>query len=147
MIAAVRPHVWDFPLFLHVFGAIVLFGATFATAGLSFAVWRHPNMPALSRSAFWALLGGAVPAWIVMRGGAAWIYSKEHSVGLGNPSWIGVGYGVADAGAVILLLALGFAFWWQRSKKPVAGRVVAGLTTLYAVLLAVAWLAMSGKWG
>lgn len=147
MIAAVRPHAWDFPLFLHVFGAILLFGATLATAGLSFAGWRHPGMPALSRSAFWALLGGAVPAWVLMRAGAAWIYSKEGFTGNSDPSWIGVGFGVADGGAVILLLATGFAFWWQRSQKPIAGRVVVGLATLYAVLLAVAWLAMSGKWG
>jgi len=30
---------------------------------------------------------------------------------------------------------------------PLAGRIVAGLSSAYLVLLAVAWLAMSGKWG
>ena len=46
----------------------------------------------------------------------------------------------------MLLAAIGTAYWWVRSGKPVAGRVVAGLASLYLVLLAVAWLAMSGKW-
>jgi hypothetical protein len=29
----------------------------------------------------------------------------------------------------------------------VPGRIVAGLSSIYLVLLGVAWLAMSGKWG
>jgi hypothetical protein len=82
-----------------------------------------------------------------MRGAAAWIYSKEGFSGDNDPTWIGVGFAVADLGLLVLLLTLGFAFWWQRSGKPIAARVVAGLSSLYAVLLAIAWLAMSGKWG
>jgi hypothetical protein len=149
MIAMLRPHSWDFPLFLHVFGAIVLFGTTLATATLSIAGWRHPAVRALSRSSFWALLGGAVPAWILMRAGAQWTYSREKSsfFANGDPTWIGIGFTVADLGALILLVTTGFAYWWQRSQKPVAGRVVAGLASIYLVLLVVAWLAMSGKWG
>jgi hypothetical protein len=149
VIAMLRPHSWDFPLFLHVFGAMVLFGATLATATLSLAGWRLPGVRALSRSSFWALLGAAIPAWIIMRIGAQWTYSKEKSSFFtnGDPTWIGIGFAVADIGALILLVATGFAFWWQRSQKPIAGRIVAGLAVLYVVLLAVAWLAMSGKWG
>jgi hypothetical protein len=147
MIAAVRPHAWDLPLFLHVLGATLLFGATFATAGISIASWRHPAVPALARSAFWTLLAVAIPAWVLMRGGAAWIYNKEGFSGDNDPTWIGIGFIVAEPGLLLLLISLGFAFWWQRTGKPVAGRVVAGLSTLYALLLAVAWLAMSGKWG
>jgi hypothetical protein len=149
MIAMLRPHAWDFPLFLHVFGAMLLFGATLATATLSLTSWRLPGVAALSRSTFWALLGAAIPAWVLMRVGAAWTYSKEKHdfFGAGDPTWIGIGFGVADAGLIILLIATGLAFWWQRSQKPVAGRIVSGLALLYIVLLAVAWLAMSGKWG
>ncbi len=147
MIAAIRPHSFDFPLLLHVFGAIMLFGTTLATAALSLTSWRLPGVVAVvSRSAFWALLAGAIPAWVLMRTGAAWIYSKEGFSGHDDPTWIGVGYLVADPGVVILLLATGFAFWWQRSNKPVAGRIVSGLSSLLLVLLTVAWLAMSGKW-
>jgi len=146
MIATLRPHAWDFPLFLHVLGATLLFGATFATSALSIASWRRPAVPALARSTFWTLLTVSIPAWALMRGGAAWIYSKEGFSG-GDPTWIGIGFAAAEPGLLLLLLALGFAFWWQRSGRPVAGRIVAGLSTLYALLLAVAWLAMSGKWG
>lgn len=144
-----RPHGWDFPLFLHVFGAIVLFGSTLAAASLAIAGWRLPGVRALPRSSFWAVLGAAIPAWIVMRIGAQWTYSKEKDSFFsgGDPTWIGFGFAIADLGALILLLTAGFAFWWQRSRKPVAGRVVAILASLYVVLLAVAWLAMSGKWG
>jgi hypothetical protein len=146
VIAAVRPHAWDFPLFLHVFGAMVLFGAMLATATLSLVSWRLPGVAALSRSAFWALLAVAIPAWVLMRGGGQWMYSKEGFTGHDDPAWLGIGYLVADVGLLILLLATGFAFWWMRSGKPVAGRIVSGLATLYLLSLAVAWLAMSGKW-
>ena len=47
----------------------------------------------------------------------------------------------------VLLLTTGFAFWWKRSGKVVASRLVTGFAGLYTVLLVVAWLAMSGKWG
>ena len=88
------------------------------------------------------------PDGVVMRVGAQWAYSKEHhQLFEKDPTWIGVGFIVADLGALILLLATGFAFWWQRSQKAVAGRVVSGLAVLYLILLVVAWLAMSGKWG
>jgi hypothetical protein len=145
VIAILRPHSWDFPLFLHVFGAMVLFGAILATTTLSIVGWR---VPTVARSTFWALLAAAIPAWIVMRIGAQWAYSKEHhQLFEEDPSWIGIGFIVADLGALILLLATGFAFWWQRSQKTVAARVVSSLAVLYLILLAVAWLAMSGKWG
>ena len=148
MIAILRPHSWDFPLFLHVFGAMVLFGAVLATTTLSLVGWRLPDVPAVSRSTFWALLAVAIPAWIVMRVGAQWTYSKEHhQLFEQDPTWIGIGLGVADAGLVILLITTALAFWWQRSQKPVAGRIVSGFALLYAILLAIAWLAMSGKWG
>ena len=46
----------------------------------------------------------------------------------------------------MLVATIAVAYWWQRSRKPVAGRIVAVLSTLYLLALAVAWLAMSGKW-
>jgi hypothetical protein len=145
MIAMLRPHAWDFPLFLHVLGAMVLFGATLATAGLALA---GPRVPRLARSAFWTLLAAAIPAWVVMRVGAQWIYSKEHNtIFSSDPTWIGIGFGVADVGLLILIVATGAAFWWQRSGKVAAARVVGGLSLIYLALLVVAWLAMSGKWG
>ena len=93
------------------------------------------------------LLIVAIPAWIVMRVGAEWIYANEFgSSSANNPTWVGIGFVVADAGLLVLLVTSGFAFWWNRAGTQLAGRLVGGLTGLYLVLLAVAWLAMSGKW-
>jgi hypothetical protein len=63
------------------------------------------------------------------------------------PTWITIGQGVADGGLLLLLVSAGCSYWWVRSGKPLAGRIVAGLSAVYLVLLAIAWLAMSGKWG
>lgn len=144
MIAFSRPF-W--PLFLHVLGAMTLFGAILAAAITSTVSWRQPGAAILRRATFWALVA-AIPAYIVFRGAAQWIYSDEKDIyGGKDPTWIGIGFAVSDAGLLLLLLTIGCAFWWRRSGKPVAGRIVAGLSGVYLVLLAVAWLAMSGKWG
>jgi hypothetical protein len=146
MIAAIRPDSWNLPLFLHVLGAMLLFGATLSATILSVVGWRRSTTPVLARATFLTLLAAAIPSWVLMRGGAAWIYSKENFSGNNDPTWIGIGFAAAEPGLLILLIATGLAYWWQRSRKPVAGRIVAGLSSVYLVLLAIAWLAMSGKW-
>ena len=133
------------PLFLHVFGAIALFGAVLAATLLAAAAWRRPGA-GLARATFLTLLVVALPAWVLMRAGAEWIYSDEGFSGKSDPSWISIGMGVADAGLVLLLVATGLAFWWSRSGRAIAGRIVAGLSGIYLALLCVAWLAMSAKW-
>jgi hypothetical protein len=144
VIAYSRPFL---PLFLHVLGAMTLVGAILAVLVLTVAAWRHPEVAALRRAAFWTLLVVAIPAWIVMRVGAEWIYSKEFGSSSGNdPTWVGIGLIVADAGLLVLLATSGVAFWWKRAGTQLAGRLVGGLAGVYLVLLAVAWLGMSGKW-
>jgi hypothetical protein len=133
------------PLFLHVFGAMSLFGATATAALLAWAAWRRP-VPVLARSTFWSLLLVALPAWVLMRADGQWIYSNEGFSGDNDPSWLGIGFTVADIGLIVLLVSTGLAYWWQRSGNAVAARAVAGLTTLYLAALVVAWLAMSAKW-
>jgi hypothetical protein len=144
VIASSRPFL---PLFLHVLGAMTLVGAVLATVIVSLAAWRRPDVQILRRAPFWALLTVAVPAYVLMRGGAQWIYSKEGWSGHNDPTWLGLGRGVADMGLLLLLVTLGVAYWWTRSGKAIAGRIVAALSSVYLVLLGVAWLAMSGKWG
>ncbi len=134
------------PLFLHVLGAMALFGSILATVILSVVAWRKPGLAFLRRATFWALVSG-IPAYVVLRIGAQWIYSNEGFSGHDDPAWIGIGFAVSDAGLLLLLAAIGCAAWWQRAGTRLAGRIVAGLASLYLVLLAVAWLAMSGKWG
>jgi hypothetical protein len=144
VIAFSRPF-W--PLFLHVLGAMTLVGAVLAVVIVSYVAWRRSDLAILARTAFWALVLVGIPSYVVMRVGAQWIYSKEGYSGNGDPTWIGIGLGAADFGLLLLIVTTALAFWWKRSAKPLAGRIVAGLSTVYLVLLAVAWLAMSGKWG
>jgi hypothetical protein len=144
VIAFSRPF-W--PLFLHVLGAMTLVGALLAVVLVSAVAWRRPDLAVLRRAAWSGLIVVALPAYLVMRLAGQWIYSKEGFSGDNDPTWLGIGFGVGDLGLLLLLVTIGVAFWWRRGAKPVAGRIVAVLSSLYLVLLAVAWLAMSGKWG
>jgi hypothetical protein len=144
VIAFSRPF-W--PLFLHVLGAMTLFGAILTAAITSIVAWRRPELTFLQKATFRALLA-AVPAFVVFRVAAQVIYSDEKDVfGGQDPTWIGIGLGVSDAGVLLLLASIGFAYWWTRGGKPIAGRIVAALASVYLVLLGVAWFAMSAKWG
>ena len=91
MFAIVRPDSWNLPLFVHVAGAMLLVAAVVVvlavTAG---ALRRGDDAAVLMRLAFRALLLGVLPAWLVMRVGAQWVASEE---AVGDPSWIGIGYG------------------------------------------------------
>jgi multisubunit Na+/H+ antiporter MnhB subunit len=147
MLAAVRPGSWNFPLFLHVLGAMLLVGATASVMVIAWAGWpSRPQRGVLARAAFWTMLVFALPAWLLMRVAAEWVYSKEPYNGDDDPGWLGTGFLVADIGLIVLLVTTGLAFWW--SRRPDGGwqgRVVAVLASVYLALLAVAWWAMSAK--
>lgn len=146
MLAVLRPHSWNLPLFLHVVGAIALFGSTAALAILAWAGTRRPERALLARAAFRTLVFVVLPAWVLTRAGAAWIESKEDIPG--DPGWLGVGFMVTEPGLLLLLVATGLAYRWKRrAGAGWQGRVVAILSTLYLIALAVAWWAMSAKPG
>jgi NADH:ubiquinone oxidoreductase subunit 6 (subunit J) len=143
MLAIVRPDSWNFPLFLHVLGAIVLVGATAATCLLAAGSQRSPW---LRRVAFRTLVFVVVPAWLLMRVAGQWIDSKEDISG--DPTWLGIGFIVGDLGLVILLVTIGLGWWSvRRPDRAWPGKAVAGLAGLYLVALLVAMFAMSGKPG
>ena len=80
------------PLFVHVLGATLLFGALLAVTTLGFASIRIvEHGPLLRRLAFTIMLAGVWPSYILMRVGAQWVLSHE---GLDNdpPGWVGVGF-------------------------------------------------------
>jgi hypothetical protein len=142
LLGAGRPF-W--PLFLHILGAMTLFGTVLTAVIVSAVGWRRPELAFLRRATLVAL-GAAIPAYVVFRVAAEWIYSKEGFSGHDDPSWIAIGYIVSDAGLLLLLLTIGCSYWWLRSAKALPGRIVTSLSSVYLVMLAVAWLAMSGKW-
>jgi hypothetical protein len=145
LIALIRPDSWNFPLFVHVVGAIALFGGIATLLLLSVVARRIPLHEAFARRlAFMTLLTVVWPSYVVMRGGAQWIYAKE-DLHPDFPAWIAVGVTVGDGG-IIVLLALTVLGWLAR-KRPWAGSFFAGLSALYLVALGVAWWAMTAKPG
>jgi hypothetical protein len=150
VIALIRPDSWNFPLFVHVLGATILVGGTL-TGASTLAFSR--NDPRFLRLGYWTLLIVALPAYIVMRIGAEWIADKEGwndlPEGVDDPAWLGIGYVVADIGALALLLSLvlgGIGVYRLRSG---GGSTLLKITMVLALLLlagliVAAW-AMAGK--
>ena len=147
LLAAHRPTDWNFPLFLHVFGAMILVGGLLA--GASIITYARGEIRWL-RLGYWSLLFVAFPGYIVMRIGAQWIYSREGWDKLNSdPTWIGIGFAVADIGALVTLIALivgGIGVYRLRSGKG-AGLLKAAMVLAWIVLAAalVAVWAMAGK--
>jgi hypothetical protein len=103
----IRPDEWDFPLLLHVGGAMVMCGAlVVASAALVLAVRSTgDDRVTFARFSFRILLIGVLPAYIVMRGAAEWIYSKEGFSGDNDPGWIGIGYITSDLGLLLIIIS------------------------------------------
>jgi hypothetical protein len=101
LLAAIRPDDFNFPLFLHVLSAMVLFGAV-VLAAVSVA----GNSQAGLRLGFRSLLIGAVPAWIAMRLSAQWIASEEGLLdeGVDTPAWVDIGF-MTSEGSFLFLIA------------------------------------------
>jgi hypothetical protein len=138
-----RPDSWSLPLFLHVFGAIVLVGAI-ASAALATQV--SGRMATLRGLPFRVLVAAAIPAWLLMRFAGQWIDSEEDVQG--DPTWIDVGSSVGDLGVVVLVVATATAWWSaKRPERTWARRTVAVLSLVYLAALAVAWWAMTTKPG
>ena len=153
MIAALRPDAWALPLFLHVLGSIALAGTVTAAAILAAAA-RHqrtqPRVALLRRLAFRTLLFASLPAYVLMRGGAQWILDREDISG--DPTWLGIGFAISDAGFVVLLALIVLAAISSRSADRGGGgnataMAVVLLAPVYLAGLAVAWWAMTAKPG
>jgi hypothetical protein len=124
-------------LYVHLLGTMTLFGAVLTALVTSLAGLPGPTARALLV---------AVPAWVVALVGGRWL---EHDLHLGssNATWLQLGRTILEPGVLVLLLAIFASWWWVRGGNARVGRVTTVLTAGYIALLAVAWLAMSGKWG
>jgi hypothetical protein len=152
LVASLRGDSLDFPLFVHVLGAMILVGGLVAAASaLGFA----RGDARLLRLGYWALLGLALPGWVLMRAGGDWIYSREGwddlPAGVDDPGWLNAGALIADAGGLVLLVSLvagGIGVYQLRAGKGAAllrTTLVLSLVLLAAYVVAV-W-AMTGKPG
>jgi hypothetical protein len=145
-----RPDSWDLPLFVHILGAMILVGALTLSAVALIAAWRSGSV-ALTKLGFTSLFYGALPGYIVMRGGAQWIAHKE---GLedSDVSWIGIGFGVSDMGFLLLVISLvigGIAVRrinrGEGGTPSVSARIATGLIALFLLACLVAVWAMTTK--
>ena len=148
--ALVRPDNWDFPLFLHVLGAMILVGGLLAAASsLGFARGDVRYL----RLGYWSLLAVSLPGWLVMRAGGQWIASREGwtKEGVDTPTWLGIGFLLGDLGGLILIVSLivgGIGVYRLRVGK---GAGLLKVTLMLALLLLAAYVvavwAMAGKPG
>jgi hypothetical protein len=139
VLAQIRPDSWNFPLLLHVGGAMILVGGVL-TAGATLVVAGADGR--LLRRGYRALLVVALPGYVLMRTGAEWIADKEgfNEKGAPDPSWLGVGYGVADLGAVFLLIALVVGgIGASRVRKGEGGEGLLKATMVICMVLLVAY--------
>jgi hypothetical protein len=146
-LAAVRPDSWNFPLFLHVLGAMILVGGLLTGASvLAFARGDVKFM----RLGYWTLLAVALPGLVIMRIGAQWVYTES---GLDDvedePTWIAIGGVTADIGGVLFILSLiagGIGVYRLREGRGAGllkATMIVALVLLAAYVVAV-W-AMTGK--
>ena len=100
-----RPDTWNYLLLLHVLGAMVLVGGLVTGAAALAAARGDARM---LRLGYWSLLAVALPGYIAMRIGAEALFSKEKDLApqLEDATWVGIGYIVADGGALLLLISL-----------------------------------------
>jgi hypothetical protein len=148
-LAAIRPDSWNLPLFLHVLGAMILVGGLLAGASL-LAFARGEDR--ILRLGYWTLLLVALPGYVLMRTGAQWIYSESIYDNLPegeDPAWIGIGFIVADAGALLVLIALILGGIGVRRLRSGGGTGLLKATMVLALLVlaaaVVAVWAMSAK--
>jgi hypothetical protein len=147
-VASIRPDSWNFPLFLHVLGAMILVGAVLTGASaLAFA--RGDTR--MLRLGYWSLLAVGLPGYVLMRIGAEWTASREgfNEEGASTPTWLDTGYFIADLGLLIFVIALivgGVGVYRLRAGKGAGllkGTMVLSLLLLAAFVVAI-W-AMAGK--
>ena len=149
-LAAIRPDEWNFPLLLHIFGAMILIGGLVTGVTALLLGWRRDS-GWYSRLGFWSLLAVALPGWILMRIGGEWIYSKEGWTGENDPDWLGIGYVAADIGLLILLVTVLLAGLGARrlrrsgGEASMLGRVATPLATILLIVYLVDVWAMTTK--
>ena len=147
-LAMLRADSLDFPLFVHVLGAMVLVGGLLA--GASTLAFARGDVRFL-RLGYWTLLAVSLPGWILMRAGGEWIASREGwtKKGVPSPTWLDIGFLLADLGGLILLVSLvvgGVGVYRLRAGK---GSGLLKVTLVLAFLLLAAYVvaawAMAGK--
>ncbi len=150
-VAAIRASEVNFPLFLHVLGAMLLVGALLAVALAVTLEWRRrESTPGLTRFGLWTVVLGVLPAYAVMRIGAQWTEARENlPEEVEDSAWLTIGYITADVGAVLILVSIVLSAIGLRKLRGGGGRGLGRAIGVISILLLAAYLvavwAMSTK--
>ena len=158
-LAVIREDSVNFPLFLHVLGAMLLVGMLLTVASAIVIGWRRDDTSSsvgLTRMALWTVVLGVLPAYILMRIGAQWTESEEYGdlegvakEAVEDSAWLGIGYITADVGAVLILVSIVLAIIGLRRTRQGGGlglgRAVGIISALLLAAYVVAVWAMTTK--
>ena len=144
-LAVIRADEVNFPLFLHVLGAMLLVGMLMAVVAAIMLGWRRRDpaeAAALTRFGLRVLLFGVVPAYVVMRVGAQWTESEENlpEEVVEESWWLGIGYITADAGALLILISIVLAIVGLLRLRTGRGLGFGRATGIISTLLLAAYL-------
>jgi hypothetical protein len=152
MLAAIRPDDQSFALLLHLVGATVVFGALLASA-TSILLARGDTR--LLRLGYFSLLLVGLPGLILLRLAGQWLYQLQNWDNLPSqfdqPTWLNLGFIVADWGGILFLLALvlgGVGVYRLRNDQKGSALLLRGTLVISLVLIVgyvVAVWAMTGK--
>jgi hypothetical protein len=151
VVAAVRAGSVDFPLFLHVLGAMLLVGSLLTVATGIAIGWRRPDATLqLTRFGLRTVLLGVLPAYALMRIGAEWTLSRENlPKEIEDSTWVTIGYITADTGAALVLVSIVLAAIGLRRLRDGRGSGLGRAVGIISVLLLAAYVvtvwAMSTK--
>ncbi len=134
---------WEFPLFVHVLGAMLLVGFLLAVLFALLVAARRTDTPAqltLTRFAFRTLLIGVLPSWVIMFVGAIW--TEEEAPFDEEAAWLTIGHIVAEPigllGFILATLFAGLAVRRLKSDGGSSGFVRA--STVFTTILVIAYL-------
>lgn len=138
----IRPDTWNLPLSVHVAGAMLVMAALVVTVAALVLAWRADGdeRAAITRFGFRTLLYAGIPAYLVMRIGAEWIVSREDIPQNNAPGWVGIGYGTADLGGILILLATILTGFGVRRLRGGGGGGLAKTGTVLASLVVVLYV-------
>ncbi len=144
-LAAIRADEINFPLLLHVLGAMALVGMLFTAGVALLAAWRRSegsDAVALTRFGFWSLIAGVVPSWILMRIGAGWTASEEFPGDEPEVDWLGIGYVTAELGGLLILVSLVLSIiGLRRTREGASGSAtIARIVGVVAVVVLLAYV-------
>ncbi|MEA2472328.1 MAG: hypothetical protein QOE06_243 [Thermoleophilaceae bacterium] len=150
LLATIRPDDVNFPLFMHVLGAMVLVGSLLLTVCVLAGAWGSGSV-ALTRIGYRTLLMAVLPSWLVTRVFAQIVLDKPFYKNTDNQAWVGIGFTTTELGLLLIIAATVAAGLGARKARRTGAtvgasrKVAAVLVSLLVVFYVIAIWAMTTK--